>query len=83
MSSLFVRNLSYDADKDDLKSLFANIGEVKIATVINDRETGRSRGFGFVTMGTVDDAEEAIRRYNQFEWMGRTLFVEWSKDKRK
>jgi RNA recognition motif-containing protein len=61
---LYVGNLSYDTTEDDLRSLFAQAGTVTSVTLIKDRATGRSKGFGFVEMGTQSEAEEAIKMLN-------------------
>jgi RNA recognition motif-containing protein len=61
---LYVGNLSYSVTETQLHDLFAEVGEVASASVVTDRETGRSRGFGFVEMTMKTDAEEAIRRLN-------------------
>lgn len=73
--SIYVGNLSYDADEEHLKELFASYGTVKSAKIPVDRETGRKRGFGFVEMST--DAEEAaaIAALDGTEDLGRTLKV--------
>lgn len=72
---IYVGNLSYQMRDDDLKSLFAEHGDVVSARVITDRETGRSKGFGFVEMATPDDAASAIEALNGKEVEGRNLTV--------
>jgi len=72
---LYVGNLSYSMRDNDLQSLFAEIGEVVSATIITDRETGRSKGFGFVEMATDEAAQDAIARLNGREVDGRTITV--------
>ncbi len=57
---LYVGNLSYSTSEDDLRDLFAEFGEVVSATIITDRDTGRSKGFGFVGMDTDEAAQNAI-----------------------
>ena len=74
-SKLYVGNLSFDATAQDLEELFGAFGTVTDATVIDDRETGRSRGFGFVQMGSDDEAQAAIDGTNGQEHLGRTLTV--------
>lgn len=76
---LYVGNLSYDMSNQDLETAFANHGTVQSATIINDRETGRSKGFGFVEMGTEEEAEAAIAAMNGAEIGGRTLKVNIAK----
>jgi RNA recognition motif-containing protein len=71
--NLYVGNLSFDTSADDLREAFAQYGTVTSATVITDRETGRSRGFGFVEMDS--GAEEAIAAMNGADLQGRTLKV--------
>jgi RNA recognition motif-containing protein len=73
--SIYVGNLSYEVTSEDLSEVFAEYGTVKRANVPTDRDTGRSRGFGFVEMET--DAEElkAIETLDSAQWMGRELKV--------
>ena len=70
---LYVGNLSFQATADDLREAFGQYGTVTAAQVVADRETGRSRGFGFVEMA--DGAEEAIANLNGTLFQGRTLTV--------
>ncbi|MBC8354774.1 MAG: RNA-binding protein [Planctomycetes bacterium] len=70
---LYVGNLAFATTSDDLRDAFSEYGEVSSATVITDRETGRSRGFGFVEME--DGAEQAIEAMNGKDLGGRTLNV--------
>jgi RNA recognition motif-containing protein len=72
---LYVGNLSYDVSSSDLESLFGQFGAVQSAQVIQDRETGRSKGFGFVEMGDENSANEAIRGLHEKEHNGRPLTV--------
>ena len=72
---LYVGNLSYDMTSEGLQSLFAAHGTVESAQVITDRETGRSKGFGFVEMSTSDEAQAAISALNGKENGGRALKV--------
>lgn len=72
---LYIGNLSYSVKDENLRELFAQVGEVTSATVISDRETGRSKGFGFVEMSTDDLARQAISKFNGFVMMGRPLSV--------
>lgn len=61
---LYVGNLSYDTSEDDLRTLFSGAGTVTSVTLIKDRATGRSKGFGFVEMSTQSEAEQAIKMLN-------------------
>lgn len=72
---LFVGNLPFSATEDSLKEIFAQAGPVETATIIVDRATGRSKGFGFVEMGTDDGASAAISKLNGAEFEGRPLTV--------
>ena len=72
---LYVGNLSHDLDNNDLKETFQAYGDVESAQIIMDRDTGRSKGFGFVEMGNVDQAQAAIDALNGTEVAGRTLTV--------
>ena len=71
---LFVGNLSFQTTDNDLNDLFAQVGPVESANVITDRDTGRSKGFGFVQMSD-DDAAKAIAKFNGTEINGRALTV--------
>ncbi len=72
---LFVGNLPYDITDDDLNDAFSDSGVVRSARVISDRETGRSRGFGFVEFSTDEDAALAVQNWNEKELGGRKLTV--------
>jgi len=71
---LYVGNMSFSTTEDSLEALFSNYGEVQEVAVVTDRETGRPRGFGFVTMDD-DGAKAAIEALNGNEFEGRTLTV--------
>jgi RNA recognition motif-containing protein len=71
---IFVGNLSYQTTEDQLADLFAEVGQVESATIVTDRETGRSRGFAFVEMDT-DAGNKAIEKFNGYELNGRTINV--------
>ncbi len=71
--NLYVGNLSFSCTADDLRELFSQHGNVASAQVVSDRETGRSRGFGFVEMG--DGGEAAINALNGTDFQGRSLTV--------
>jgi cold-inducible RNA-binding protein len=72
---LFVGNLAYAVTDESLKEFFEAVGAVESAKVITDRETGRSRGFGFVEMQSEDDAKKAIDELNEKELEGRAISV--------
>ena len=72
---LYVGNLPYSTTDDDLKELFAPYGTVVSATVITDRDSGRSKGFGFVEMETEEEANAAIEALNGKDFGGRNLVV--------
>ncbi len=74
-SRLYVGNLSYDTDTESLRQAFSSSGEVTDAHVVTDRESGRSRGFGFVTMATEDQAKKAIETMNGSMLDGRAIRV--------
>ena len=78
-SKLYVGNLSYNTNGSDLEQLFAQHGTVQSAEVIQDRDTGRSKGFGFVQMGTDEEAQAAIAALNGQEHDGRALTVNEAK----
>jgi RNA recognition motif-containing protein len=78
-SKLYVGNLSYNTTSSDLEQLFAAHGSVQSAEVIADRETGRSKGFGFVQMGSDEEAQAAIAALNGQENDGRPLTVNEAK----
>jgi cold-inducible RNA-binding protein len=72
---LYVGNLPFRATGDDLHELFSQAGEVSSANVVTDRETNRSRGFGFVEMATDEGAKTAIEQFNGKDFQGRALTV--------
>lgn len=72
---LYVGSLSYDTTEDSLRNLFAQAGTVESATVIMDRMSGRSKGFGFVEMSSDAEAQKAIEMFNGKELDGRTITV--------
>jgi len=74
-NKLYVGNLSFNTTENDLHDAFSAHGAVTEANLMVDRETGRPRGFGFVTMGTEDEAQNAIRALNGTELDGRPLTV--------
>lgn len=80
-TNIYVGNLSFNTNSDDLQNLFTPHGEVTKAAVITDRDTGRSRGFGFVEMGTEDAAKAAIESLNGKNVDGRDLTVNVAKER--
>src|SRR5215203_269785 len=74
-TKLYVGNLSFNVSSDDLLEHFSQAGKVESANVVEDRETGRSRGFGFVEMSSEDEATGAIAQFNGSELDGRNLVV--------
>ena len=76
---LYVGNLSYDVDSSSLQEMFSQHGTVESAEIISDRETGRSKGFGFVQMGSDSEAAAAISAMNGQEYGGRPLTVNEAK----
>ena len=72
---LFVGNLTFTASEDDLRNLFGPSGTIVDAKIVTDRETGRSRGFGFVEMSSAAEASEAISQLNGRDFEGRTIKV--------
>lgn len=72
---LYVGNLSYSTTQESLQTLFAQAGTVVSATVIMDRMSGRSKGFGFVEMSSQEEADKAIEMFNGQDFEGRTLTV--------
>jgi RNA recognition motif-containing protein len=77
---LFVGNLAFATSGADLEALFASAGTVESATVVNDRDTGRSRGFGFVEMSSASEASKAIAELNGKEVGGRPMNVSEAKE---
>jgi RNA recognition motif-containing protein len=70
-----VGNLPYSVNEDQLRTLFTQVGEITSVTMITDRYTGESKGFGFVEMSTEDEAKEAIKRFNGYTLDNRNLTV--------
>ncbi len=73
---LYVGNLSYDTREDQLRELFGQAGTVESVVIITDRDTGRSKGFGFIEMSSDAEAQEAINRFNGQALEGRDLTVD-------
>lgn len=74
-TKLYIGNLSYETTEDQLKDLFSQAGNVVSANVISDKMSGRSRGFGFVEMGSDEEASKAVEQFNGYEYEGRKLVV--------
>ena len=74
-TNLFVGNLSFQTTTADLTELFSQAGTVTSVNIITDRDTGRSRGFGFVEMASAQEAQAAIEQFNGYEANGRALTV--------
>ena len=72
---LYVGNLSYQTTSEDLRELFTQAGEVVSAEVVEDKDTGRSKGFGFVVMASREEGEAAIQLFNGKEFGGRSITV--------
>lgn len=72
---LYVGNLNYATTEDELRQLFSEVGPVASVTLITDRMTGRAKGFGFVEMETTEAAQEAIDRFNNYEFNQRSIVV--------
>jgi RNA recognition motif-containing protein len=81
MSKLFIGNLPYDATSDQLAQLFAQAGNVVDAVVITDRQSGRSKGFGFVEFSNPEEAQKAIQMFNGQDYQGRNLVVNEARPK--
>lgn len=75
MTNIYVGNLSFDATEDDLREAFSQYGTVDAVNIIQDRETGRSRGFAFVEMNNADEAKNAIENLNLARIAGRAVNV--------
>jgi cold-inducible RNA-binding protein len=76
---LYVGNLSFGTTEDDLHRLFSQVGTVDSATMVTDRDTGRSRGFAFVEMSSQSEGAAAIAKFNEAEFDGRILTVNEAK----
>ncbi|MDH5581449.1 MAG: RNA-binding protein [Bdellovibrionales bacterium] len=81
-NKLYVGNLSYQMSESDLEAAFGNFGTVQSARIITDRDTGRSKGFGFVEMENDDQAQECIENLDGKELSGRNIRVNIAQDKR-
>ena len=79
--NMYVSNLSFHSNDESLRTLFSKFGTVTSAKVITDRETGQSRGFGFVEMAVVAEGQEAMKSLHNKEIEGRALSVSVAKEK--
>jgi RNA recognition motif-containing protein len=82
-TKLYVGSLSYDTTEDSLKDFFAGAGTVSSASVIIDRFSGKSKGFGFVEMSSEEEAKKAVEMFNGKELDGRTIIVDEAKPMKK
>lgn len=78
---LYVGNLPYSSTEAQIRDLFSEVGEIVDVALITDRETGRSKGFGFVEMADDTAAQEAIRRFNGFSFENRNLTVNEARER--
>ena len=81
MKNIFVGNLDFNTGEDELRQLFEQYGQVDRVAIMTDRDTGRSRGFGFVEMASSEDGEKAIAALNGSQVGGRTLNVNEARPK--
>ena len=81
MKNIFVGNLDFNTSEDELRNLFTTYGQVDRVSIMTDRDTGRSRGFGFVEMTNAEDGEKAIAAINGTQINGRTLNVNEARPK--
>ncbi|HYM78511.1 MAG TPA: RNA-binding protein [Candidatus Dormibacteraeota bacterium] len=81
MKNIFVGNLSFNTNEDELRQIFEGYGQVDRVSILTDRETGRSRGFGFVEMASDEDGEKAITALNGSQVGGRTINVNEARPK--
>lgn len=81
MKNIFVGNLSFNTNEDELRQLFEAYGQVDRVSILTDRDTGRSRGFGFVEMANNEDGEKAIAALNGSQLSGRTINVNEARPK--
>ncbi|HMH01112.1 MAG TPA: RNA-binding protein [Terriglobales bacterium] len=81
MKNIFVGNLDFNTSEDELRTMFEAYGQVDRVSIMTDRDTGRSRGFGFVEMANAEDGEKAIAALNGSQLGGRTLNVNEARPK--
>ena len=82
MTKIYVGNLPYNTTDEELRAAFEPHGEVASAEVVRDRETGRSRGFGFVKMAEEEDARRAVAALNESSFGGRNIVVDEARSQR-
>ena len=80
--TIFIGNLSFDSEQEDITGLISSYGEVKSCKIPLDRETGRKRGFAFVDMTNEEDEKKAIDDLQNVEWMGRSIRVNKAEPRR-
>ena len=81
LKNIFVGNLSFNTSEDELRQIFETYGQVERVSILTDRETGRSRGFGFVEMTNPEEGEKAIAGLNGSQFGGRTINVNEARPK--
>ena len=81
MKNIFVGNLSFNTGEDELRQIFETYGQVDRVSILTDRETGRSRGFGFVEMTNAEEGDKAIAALNGSQFGGRTINVNEARPK--
>jgi RNA recognition motif-containing protein len=81
VKNIFVGNLSFNTNEDELRQIFESYGQVDRVSILTDRDTGRSRGFGFVEMTSDEDGEKAITALNGSQFGGRTINVNEARPK--
>ncbi|WP_374164337.1 RNA recognition motif domain-containing protein [Arcticibacter sp. MXS-1] len=79
---IFIKGLPLQVEESELREVFGDFGQVRSLRIIKDRETGQSRGFGFVEMPNAEEAKEAIRNMNGGDYYGNTIFVAEAKEDR-
>ena len=81
MKKLFIANIDFSVTPSDLEQAFGEIGRVAHSKIVLDRETGRSRGFGFVEFETPEDARQCKEQMNGYEFNGRKIIIDWARDR--
>lgn len=81
-NKVFVGGISWNIDSNQLREVFSEVAEVKYAKIVTDRETGKSRGFGFVEFNSVEDAVKAKEEFDGAEIDGRAVKVDFAEDRR-
>lgn len=80
-TKLYVGNLAFGVTEKELEELFAQAGDCKSAAVVTDRETGQSRGFGFVEMGSASEAQKAVQQFDGHDLKGRAIKVDVARER--